>query len=174
MSSNPFESALSIDIRVSRRLLALLFGFCIVALTAIWLSALSPILKIVFTLALTIYTTVTLQRYGFDLIERYVWRWLKKSRLGAIAGKRPATAIIGMTVRKENWQIRLANQNDLVATLKLPIWRWRYFMVLRFSILASDYSRTLSFLVTPWQINRDSFRLLYARLDWAMDGRRDG
>ena len=154
MSSNPFERTLWIDILVSKRLLSLILTLYVTALCSLCLSDISLWLKLIGSVILCVFGLIQLKTYGLGLI-------LTGSALV------PGDAIVGLTQRHAVWQLHFADNRSVPARLKGPIWRWRYLLLLRFEILSSAYPRSISLLLTPWQVNRESFSLLYSRLGWA-------
>jgi len=173
MSLNPFERALWIDIRLSRRLQTLLTILVITAMLSIWLCAWSLPLKLVFSLLLLLYVSAELPLYGLSplrLLANNFNRYFSSSLLNPLY----RSAITGLSQHQQAWRVHFANGRQVTASLQLPVWRWRYLLLLRFELQSSGRMRRFSLLLTPWQVAPQHFRLLYARLAWAKEAGLDG
>jgi len=173
MSSNPFEQALWIDIGISRGLHAIFF-FLIAATTAsLCLAAIPITLKCVLLVVLYLYAWADLSIYGAMPLSHITKTFNCRFLRGYLERVKRAP-IVGVMSHQQSWQIRFADGKQISARLLMPVSRWRYFLLLRFELLNCDAHRHLSLLVTPWQIHREQFRILYARLGWVTDARQDG
>jgi len=161
MSLNPYETVLSINIRRSRRLLGVLGVITVLACGSVLLSERLGIWRLPLLLLCILYATHEMQRYGLGF------------RLPLLSRNRRAQAIIGIQHSPQHCLLRLADGSEIPARMRMPIRRWRWLLMLRFQLLSSHQPRTLCLVLTPWQMDADSFRLMYSRLGWARDERSD-
>lgn len=150
MSSNPYEAAVSIELNPSYRLLALLSLFPIAAIGAIGSVDLDWAGKAVLIVVTLYYVERQLRNYGLSQL---------------LGGSAPL--IQALRWQTQGWVIEYSDGRQLPVTLLFPLWRWRCGVFLRFQVRAQ--ARRVNLMVTPWQTDAASFRLLYSRLAWVKD-----